>query len=170
MSNNNEDDIATVVIDFNSLKKELASEEEIIDSDGDTQDELGLEFSTAAEENRLTRETFFFTMDSDYLKGLAAQESFKSFTALDEIKALNEILKTKKPINIIFHYNSNPKLINQILSQLNTKFTFVKSVLLANKLSQEKAQAHAKTQFAASSYLGIPFDSKELIESLKKFE
>ena len=82
---------------------------------------------------------------------------------------LNTNLEKDPESIIIFYYNSNPKVTNQLCLQIRTKFSKTKSLIVAKNLSADKDSKHKKTNFRADNYLSYPFtelDFKKCIEEL----
>ena len=84
------------------------------------------------------------------------------------LKDLNQVLKEDPECIIVFHYNSSPKVINQLSGQIKSKFKASKTLILAKGLSAEKAQKHHASKYGANAYLKIPFDSAQLEQTITK--
>jgi CheY-like chemotaxis protein len=157
MSENEEDEKATIVLDITDIKKQMQTEE-IIDSDDPT-----LEFSVIDEESGsltgLNQDRIYcFNYETDYF----TEEAFQNFTIVSAIGDLNAALSDNNIDIIILNYSQYPKVANIISKQVKAKFPKVKTLILAKNLSASKAQAHAKTESGADGYLNIPFTDEEL--------
>ena len=67
----------------------------------------------------------------------------------------------------MLYYNSDPKVINQLALQVKTKFPTNKILIIASKLSDEKAGLHKKSKFGVDAYLSDPFELSDLFEKIE---
>lgn len=81
---------------------------------------------------------------------------------VSDLKELNTYLKNKEFQILVMHYNSAPKTINSICSQIRQKFPSTKLLIVANQLSPEKALIHAQTSAGAHGYLSPPITAEKL--------
>lgn len=114
---------------------------------------------------KIATKTILFDFKSHKLSELHSgyeSEDFQ-FVAIQELSELNKELKSNQELIIIFYYNQAPKAINALMKQLNSKFTHVKTMIIADNLSDQKANAHQKTASGAKVYLSTPssFDKVE---------
>mgnify|MGYP000663398879 CR=1 FL=1 len=177
-----QDDKPTVVLDISALKEELASKKQVdaIDQDiefavhdetspnissGNT-NELSLEEELEDEVDLLgsgKRKIIFFDYSSQYFSKLAPklpQENYE-FNIITELKELNAYLQSGESIVVIFHYNAAPKAVNQLSTQIKSKFPSAKTIIVAKGLSPDKASAHQKSKAGANAYLSVPFSVKQ---------
>lgn len=190
MSGNNEDDKATVVLDINALKEELASKSasggdaiqqdvEFAISPGDevreASNEEGLSLGEDLDDDEdLLAETeerhkvVLFDFNSEYFTKLSAKlpDSF-DYNIIKELKDLNKILQSKEPVVIMFNYNAAPKAVNQLTTQIKSKFPEAKTVIIAKGLSAEKAQQHQNSKAGANGYLSVPFNIEKFEETIR---
>jgi CheY-like chemotaxis protein len=195
MSGNDEDDKATVVLDINALKEELATKsaaggdaiqqdvefvispgdevapepssgaEESLSSDDDLGDDLGDDLIEEVEEKR---QVVLFDFNSEYFTKLSAKlpDTF-DYNIVKELKDLNKILQSKEPVVIMFNYHAAPKAVNQLTTQIKAKFPEAKTVIIAKGLSPEKAQQHQNSKAGANAYLSVPFNIQKFEETIQ---
>jgi DNA-binding NtrC family response regulator len=166
-----EDDKATVVIDINALKKlKEAQDNQLDDMAG------SLEFSTdalsddekAPEKPSSACPVLLFDFSQGYFK--ESQDSLPSsiqFTHVETLQDLNNWLKKKTPLILIFGFDANPKAANQLCAQLKTKFKQVKTVIIAKGLSEKKVQIHQSSPAGANAYLRAPFEADQLQKTIE---
>jgi hypothetical protein len=172
-----DDDKPTVILNFNDIKAELhnsdevLNEEEVQDLDFKNKDPFentnisGLEDLS---DDYVPNMSYFFSYKTDYFdKNEHFQNLDEYFSFLDEVAQLNKVLTSGQRCNIIFYYNSAPKVINQITGQIKTKFPNAKTLIIAKNLSAEKADQHRKTRFGADGYLSDPFDQDQFYGTLR---
>ncbi len=81
---------------------------------------------------------------------------------------LNKYLASKSFQIVVFNYDVNPKAVGQLTTQIKQKFPTTKTMIMASKISPEKAKLHAKTASGAHGYFQFPIDSKKIeVEFLK---
>lgn len=172
MSDENEEDKATIVLDFNKIRDQLAKEEESL------VDPLSLDFRTKT------------TNDDQLLSSLIEEESeplshipiiafdFKKLyfnkilntpkiDLISDLNLLNSTLRESEENVLIFYYNSEPKVINQLILQIKEKFPKNKILIVATKLASDKAQLHKNSKYGVNDYLSDPFELSELFEKIK---
>ena len=170
MSNNdNDEDEATIVLDFNKIKEQLAQEEENL------VDPTSLDFtakafdisSNSADEDMISSPIILFDFKVPYFKG-----KFKTskVTIISELADLNKRLRETEGNILGFYYNADPKVINQLVLQIKTKFPSNKILIIASKLSAEKAQVHKNSKFGANDYLSDPFESEDFFKKIKSLQ
>lgn len=96
-------------------------------------------------------------------------EIFKNDPGIEDLRSINELnekIKYYPSAILILYYNDNPKVINQVTAQVKAKFKGIKTLLIADKLSAQKAQSHAKTKYGANKYLRNPFSREGLSKTL----
>ena len=192
MSENDEDDKATVVLDLNALKEELKAnsnveEQEIefsvhtgsnsdsnvpeasnesLTLDDDLLEDLDLDLE--AEVIQLQK-VVFFDFKSEYFSKLLPKlpgDKF-DFNLITELKDLNSILQSKEPTTVIFNYNAAPKAVNQLTTQIRAKFPNTKTIIVAKGLTPEKAQAHKESKAGSNAYLSVPFNIAKFEETVR---
>ena len=190
-----EEEKATVVIDFNEVKdqlddvdlndgEEINIEEEIqfgggdldMDSDlgeDDESEELDLDSLLAnpepiqeVEESNKTK-IYFFDYQSEFFQN-KFNEPDSHMTILETLAALNEALQMDEPCIIVFYYTSNPKVVNQLTGQIKNLFPLAKTLIIAKNLSATKAQQHHDSKYGANSYLSEPFELEEFNKTIEK--
>jgi hypothetical protein len=164
-----EDDKATVVIDINALKKQKETKEkEIADLAN------ALKFSGAPGETGVAQTPIIFfefggTTFNEAKPHIPTDMNCKIVGTLPE---LNEWLKKKIPMVVVFPFDVNPKAVNQLSAQLKVKFKHVKTIFVARGLSPEKIKVHQASVAGAHAYLKAPFSVNEmkscLSQALKK--
>ncbi len=92
-----------------------------------------------------------------------------AYTMAKNLPELNTCLRDKTPQVALFHYDANPKAINQLLAQIKIKFPHIKTLVVAKNISPEKARAHAQTASGANGYYQLPLDTGKLERQLKRF-
>lgn len=190
MSGNDEDDKATVVLDINALKEELASKSaaggdaiqqdvEFAISPGDEvkeeASEAGLSLDDDLDEGEdllapteEAKKVVLFDFNSEYFTKLSAKlpDTF-DYNIIKELKDLNKILQSKEPVVIMFNYNAAPKAVNQLTTQIKSKFPEAKTVIIAKGLSEQKAQQHQNSKAGANGYLSVPFNIEKFEETIR---
>lgn len=165
-----EDDKATVVIDINALKKEKEKKEkEIAEYAG------SLEFGVDTADD----EPLSGTKDDSQVPVLFFEFGGKTFaemkmqlpTDIDyqivkDLPQLNDWLKKKVPMVVVFAFDVNPKAINQLCAQLKVKFKHVHTVIVAKKLSAEKVKMHKASPAGAAGYVQYPFTKADMSQAL----
>lgn len=169
MSDDKEEDKATIVLDFNKIREQLAQEDENLI------DPLSLDFTAKGID----------ISDSDYddvdneqeLKTILAfdfkipyfKNKFKTSKVqlISELSELNETLRSSEDNILVFYYNSDPKVINQLVLQVKTKFPNNKILIIASNLSQDKALVHKNSKFGVDAYLSDPFEVSEFFEKIE---
>jgi hypothetical protein len=172
-----EDDKPTVVLDLNKLKNEKLQEEENLANIVED-----LEFAVEnlepsgpktkaktkiPQESKPTKtaplEVILFDYESDFFR--ENQDHFPenySYKLIPSLSELNKVLSPRRFQILIFNYDSNPKVINQLSAQIKLKFPVTKTIIMAKNISQDKAKLHAKTPSGASSYYQLPLDSDKI--------
>lgn len=177
MSPSDEDDKPTVVLDLNALKKQkLAEEEKLAHIEDDIL--FDVQAKTTGEDTITTvgmigkeeqPKVVLFDFQTDFF-----QKSIRHFpmgydyimaTSLDE---LNSCLRTKGFQIVVMNYDVNAKAVNQLSTQIKSKFPESKVLIIAKAISPEKAKIHAQTPAGASGYYQLPLDPKKIDEEFKK--
>ena len=196
MSGNDEDDKATVVLDINALKEELAeknaSSGDAIQQDvefaiapgndttspstevpeglsigEDLGDDLGDDLDlTGDAEEKI--QVVMFDFNSEYFSKLSGKlpDTF-DYNIVKELKELNKFLTAREPIVVMFNYNAAPKAVNQLTAQIKAKFPDAKTIIIAKGLTPEKAEQHKNSKAGANSYLSVPFNIAKFEETIK---
>jgi response regulator RpfG family c-di-GMP phosphodiesterase len=179
MSDNEEDDKATVVLDIKALKEELAAARTVEDVDD-------LEFSATTEQDSnqnisldddldeivQLQKVVFFDFKSEYFSKLIPKlpADIFDFNLITQLKDLNLVLQSKESATVIFNYNAAPKAVNQLTAQIKAKFPNTQTIIVAKGLSPEKAQAHKNSKAGSNAYLSVPFNVAKFIETVKSVE
>ncbi|MAX67812.1 MAG: hypothetical protein QF441_04990 [Bacteriovoracaceae bacterium] len=188
---------STVILDLDSMKEEMAKAEEeeennqensisydqkldeiefVVDSKNksneSSEENDGLFDLTDEDEQEQVTPLALFTYQTDYFEHHPILTNSKyQVSQISDLKQLNSLIKNKNENSLLlFYYNSNPKIVNQILAQLNKKFPHVKTVIIATKLSDKKAKIHAQSKYAAHKYLKDPFEIYELDNLIQDLE
>jgi len=160
-----EDDKPTVVIDLKALKKAKEQQEKEIAQA--TQD---LSFAVEATPVRIPAPSastqapvIFFEFGNTYFAHLAKLlPAGMKHEVVHDLPALNKWIKSKTPCIVVFAFDSNPTVINQLCAQLKSKFQHIKTVIVSEKLSEKKVRIHQASPAAAAGYLTYPFKQTEL--------
>lgn len=83
---------------------------------------------------------------------------------------LNKFLASKTFQIVVFNYDVNPKAVNQLTTQIKQKFPTTKTMIMASKISPEKAKMHARTPSGAHGYYQFPIDSKKIEAEFQKIK
>lgn len=83
---------------------------------------------------------------------------------ISDPKELNAYLKNKEFQILVMYYNSVPKTINSICTQVRQKCPSTKLLIVANQISPDKALIHAQTSAGAHGYLALPITAEKLNE------
>ena len=176
MSDYDEDDKPTVVLDLNALKKQkLEEEENLANIAGELEfnvderknldrTQLGIPKNTASETESANKfSVILFDIGDDFLK--THREYFPQgydYLVCSSLGELNRILKNDVFKIVVFLYDQNPKAINQLSAQIRQKLRHTKVLIMARSISEEKAKIHAKTPAGASAYYQLPLESEKL--------
>lgn len=143
---NNEDDEVTKVLNLNDLK--------------DANDELN--------NHELKLELYLLNYQTDYFQKHYKQfEKHFTVSLIDTLDELSKLVQKHPTINLAIYYNSNPKVANALLKQLNEHYPKLQSVIIAENLSTEKVKLHQSQPFAAKHYHDIKSDLNELAQKLE---
>lgn len=163
MSDHDEDDKPTVVLDLSALKKQKLKDEEDL-----AQMVSGIEFNVLQETEEEPEETveqlfkvIYFDFQSDLFSQSSLPEGFESVIVTD-LKELNVHLKSKDFQIVVFNYDAHPKAVNQLCMQIKQKLPTTKTVIVAKSISPQKAKMHAKTPYGANGYLSHPLNEDKL--------
>mgnify|MGYP001626849872 CR=1 FL=1 len=192
MSENDEDDKATVVLDLNALKAELKANSDVVEQEIEfavhtesesspgkethvsseilsLDDDLGVDLDDDLEETTELQKVVFFDFKSEYFSKLVPKlpaDKF-DFKLITELKDLNSILQSKEPTTVVFNYNAAPKAVNQLTTQIKAKFPDTKTIIVAKGLTPDKAQAHKESKAGSDAYLSVPFNVAKFEETVK---
>lgn len=165
-----EDDKATVVIDLNALKKEKERKEKEI-----AEMAVDLEFATDASDPAAAQAKpksasapvllfdFGGSFFTEHKAHIPTDLDTKLVTGLPD---LNNWLKKKTPLVVVFAFEANPKAVNQLCAQLKAKFKHVRTVIVAKNLSPDKVKLHQASPAAAAAYVKVPFTKDEFKKAL----
>ncbi len=167
MSDYDEDDKPTVVLDLNALKKQkLKDEEDLanmanriefnVHQEGEEQEEEELE---EIETNLF--KVIYFDFQSDLFASTPLPSGFESII-INDVKGLNQQLKSKDFQIVVFNYDAHPKAVNQLTMQIKQKLPTTKTVIVAKNISPKKAKLHAQTPSGANGYLSHPLNEDKL--------
>lgn len=167
-----DEDKPTVVIDFEAMKEELKNEENLTSADilfnvteSDTEPATKDDVETKSYDFNI----YLFDFNTDYFQHnyhhLNITEGLGILKTLPE---LNQTLTEDPASLVLFYYNGHPKAVNQLCAQIRAKFKQSRTIIVAEKLSPQKAQAHAKTKYRADSYLSTPLTSASFEDALSQ--
>jgi len=165
-----EDDKATVVIDINALKKEKEKKEkEIAEFAGSL--EFGVDSSASeplsGEKDEAQVPVLFFEFGGKTFAEMKMQlPTDIDYQIVKDLPQLNDWLKKKIPLVVVFAFDVNPKAINQLCAQLKVKFKHVHTVIVAKKLSAEKVKMHKASPAGAAGYVQYPFTKADMSQAL----
>lgn len=169
-----DEDKPTVVIDFEAMKEELKNEENLTCADilFSVTDSNAEAFSDEGNGNKsYDFNIYLFDFNTDYFQKnytlLNISEGLGILTTLPE---LNQTLTNDPASLVVFYYNGHPKAVNQLCAQIRAKFSQARTLIVAEKLSPQKAQAHAKTKYRADTYLSTPLTSSAFDSAIKKID
>ncbi len=177
MSEPDEDDKPTVVLDLAALRKQKQKEEEQLN-----EIVTDLKFNTSTDvkvpEATLTSNSFkviLFDFQSDFFEKiqLTLPQGFE-YQIARSLPELNQQLKSKTFQIIVFNYDVNSKAVNQLTAQIKSKFPASKTLIMASSISPEKARVHAQTPSGADGYYKLPLNpadvKKEFLKIREKFK
>lgn len=176
MSPDDEDDKPTVVLDLNALKKQkLADDQKLATIESE------IEFDVHAKSDSETLTTIGTVRKEDQVKVVLFdfqsdffQKSITQFpagfdyimaTTLDE---LNNCLRTKGFQIVVMNYDVNAKAVNQLSTQVKSKFPESKVLIMARSISPEKAKIHERTPAGAAGYYQLPIDAQKIQAEFQK--
>lgn len=186
MSDYDEDDKPTVVLDLNALKQQKLQEEENLANIA-----VELEFNVDEAIAEATRTNIqrppkqvvvgqkstkkfpviLFDYQSPFFK--AAKDHFPEgydYKLCSSLPELNEYLRQKHFQVVVFNYDQGPKAVNQLSAQIKKKFPWAKVLIMARSISSEKASLHARTPSGASGYFQLPLDSEKLEKEFDRIQ
>jgi hypothetical protein len=180
-----EDDKPTIILDLDSVKKQLNNEvidqSDVVDFGVTENDELSrvdismsdIEQSvidsdnTAATVVDIGKEkpiVLCFDHESTFFKDNFPQFPHTyEYIVISNVEALNQHLSDTKAKIIMLNFSANGKVANLVSKQIRNKFSHIKAIILANNLSDSKAQAHQKTDAGAAGYLSIPINTDKMV-------
>lgn len=176
MSDYDEDDKPTVVLDLNALKKQkLEEEENLANIVGELEfnvearkdldrTQLGIEPAKILKsETKNKFSIVLFDLGDDFLKThqIFFPEGY-DYQVCSNLKELNQILKNDIFQIVVFLYDQNPKAVNQLSAQIKQKLKKTKALIMAKSISDEKAKIHARTPAGASAYYQLPLEAEKL--------
>ncbi|MGK0367838.1 MAG: hypothetical protein ACI9QD_000977 [Thermoproteota archaeon] len=165
MSDDDDNDEATVVLDLNKLKEELARKNDLSSGIEDLEFIAGTKSETQEEESKLKFKVIFF----DYKVVLFEinKELFPQgydYTISTDVKHLSGLLKTKDFQIVVFNYAGDPKSVNTLCAQVKAKFPSTKTIIVAKNLAPAKAKAHQATSSGANGYMNLPLTTEKMEE------
>jgi hypothetical protein len=176
-----EDDKSTTVIDIKKLKKlqeakdkELSKVSENLEF---TLHNYSVSSSTSQEssvsniQNNNQQTVLLF----DFNQGFFAAEKDKlgqdfKFVVIKELGELNQWLKKKIPVTIMFLYESNPQGVNKLCAQIKLKFKLAKTIIVGKNFSAQKIKIHQNSPAGAQGYISLPLDANKISNLLEKLE
>lgn len=161
-----EDDKATVVIDLNALKKQKEMQDNQISDMASS-----LEFAVGTNDSINTKSEIPVLL-FDFGKGHFELEkknlgSLFHYQTIKDLASLNNELKKKTPLIVMFYFDANPKAANQLCAQLKAKFTHAQTVIVAKNLNEKKVQIHQSSPAGASGYIALPLDADKVTQVLE---
>ena len=177
MSPGDEDDKPTVVLDLNALKKQkLAEEEKLAHIEEEIQFDVleksiseDTETSAETSPSKDNLKVILFDFQSDFfsesMSDLPEGYDYIMATTLDE---LNNCLRTKGFQIVVMNYDVNAKAVNQLSTQIKTKFPESKVLIVAKAISPQKAKMHAQTPAGAAGYYQLPLDANKMDQEFQK--
>lgn len=178
MSQHDEDDKPTVVLDLNALKKQkLKQEEDLANIATELEFNVGPDDS-AGPESGLTpaptpvRPSFpviLFDFQSDFFQ--KSQDQFPEgyhYQIATDLPMLNKFLKSQDFQIVVFNYDANPKAVNQLCAQIRQKKPSTKTIIMARAISAQKAKLHAKTASGANGYYQLPLSAEKIEKEFLK--
>jgi hypothetical protein len=176
MSDHDEDDKPTVVLDLNALKKQKLKQEEDLAIMAST-----LEFSMGTDTAVDPTHTHpvgplkakvtivLFDFQSDFFKqNLDTFPNGHHYIVVTTLAELNQHLKSKNFQIVVFNYDVNPKAVNQLCAQIKQKLPSTKTMIMARAISPDKAKLHAQTPSGASGYYQLPLDAQKIEKEILK--
>jgi hypothetical protein len=166
MSDKAYDEKTTVILNIEELKREKKQSEEVL---AKTVDSLEFSLPQVSTSVSMYIRIILFDFESDFFHLL-----FEEFPAgydyylTRELSELNEHLISKTPLILVLNYDSNPKVINNLSSQVKKKFSHVKTLLMAEKISPEKARLHAQSPAGAHGYFELPLGQERFIDEVER--
>lgn len=197
MSGADEDDKPTVVLDLNALKKQKQKQEEEMNNivnelefnvgedvtSSEDSEDFAENFLNARKEAEIKPtpqsvtgtgpitklKIILFDLQSDFFKKAMPQmPKGLDYKLINNLNDLNQQLRVKEFQIAVFNYDGNPKAVNQLTAQIKTKFTHIKTVIMAKNISPEKAKIHAKTASGANGYYQLPLDAQKIIKEFTR--
>lgn len=172
MSDYDEDDKPTVVLDLNALRKQqLKADEELANIASEL--EFNVDHTTTPgpvkaaplKPEALKYKVILFDLEGDFLKKSKSQfPAGYDYQVCSTLPELNIHLREKTFHIVVFNYDQNPKAINQLSTQIKLKFPMSKVLIMAKNISPKKAQDHALTPAGASGYYQLPLEPKKIEE------
>lgn len=167
-----EDDKPTVVLDFNALKKKAMDLESLSDMAPEIEFNVraqDIQPKAAAPRRPNQTNVVLFDFQSEYFKStLPSFPKGFHYEVVTDLDRLNTLLQMKKPLGVVFNYNVEPRIVNQLVSQIKKKFPHVSVMIMAKALSDKKAKLHAATPAGAHEYVKLPFEKNQLLEKFKR--
>lgn len=157
-----DDDHATVVLDINKLKEEMAKKNDLSHQVQD------LEFGTTPEEEQgpaIELKVILFEFGSPLFKDSSAL--FPNAEIVTDVKVLSQKLKSKDKQVVVFNYAGDPKAVNTLCKQIKEKFQGTKTIIAAKNLSASKVSAHQKSPSGANAYLDIPLEADKISQAIE---
>jgi DNA-binding NtrC family response regulator len=162
-----EDDKATVVIDLNALKKQKKNKENEL-NDVASSLEFAVDTSDKIQKPAAQTPVLLFDFSQGFFEKLKSSlPSSLPLTFVKSLPELNDWLKKKTPLIVVFGFDANPKAANQLCAQLKAKFKHVYTVIVANNLSDKKVQVHKASPAGAAAYVKAPFTAGEMEKVLQ---
>ncbi len=172
MTDTNEDDKPTVVLDLNNLKKQkVKQEEELANLASSVEFNIPEieETQKPSEHKNIGHKVILFDFQSHLFE--SSKEMLPpghEYKIVKDLAGLNECLKQKIFQIVVFNYDANPKAVNQLCAQIKAKFPHTKTLILAKAISPEKAALHAKTASGAHGYLRLPIEAVSFEREIQK--
>lgn len=166
-------DVKVESLEFNTSINESPDDNEDFFSDVDLFDgphENASQDESALPEPEIIIPIWTLSFKTKFFHNNSIFKNDPSIIDLKSVKELNNKIKDTSKAILILYYNDNPKVVNQVTAQIKSKFKGIKTLLIADKLSPQKAQSHAKTKYGATKYLRNPFSEEGLLKTLNSLK
>jgi superfamily II helicase len=120
--------------------------------------------------SKITNKIIFFDYKTDFFSDLQKEVStdFESVIIKDFENLPPELHGADKTI-LFLNYTAYPRLCQQMIPQIKSKFSAVIIVLVAKNLTAEKVQKHRDSVYGVHDYLSDPFTRDDFFRILMKY-
>jgi hypothetical protein len=166
MSDKNYDEKTTVVLNIEDLKEEKKKSDEVL---AKTVESLEFSLPQASTPVSTGIKIILFDFQSDFFHLLFGEfPAGYDYHLIRDLSELNQNLISKNPLILVLNYDTNPKVVNHLTTQVRKKFSHVKTLLMAGKISPEKARLHAQSPAGAHGYFELPLDQERFIGEVER--